>query len=278
MKRFVTWAVIGAAFGIGLIGCGGGGGGSSSPDSTGSTTGNTTGNTTGSTTGTTTSGTGGGSTFSGHVMITGGDLDFSNTTTAGATQDVKVDDAHGNVFTFHSVFSPGTIIGGNVVIVKAGSNLFSGTYTSTTATYAPASSPSSTVPIPLTSAHLLAEDVVIPINGTITVPVSSAGGFTFAHGVQVSFNAAFDTVQTDTLSMTGTVTPSAGTVSTTLTFDGAGSPIGETLINCDFGASTGTIFMTSIGDGGPSPFTVNGNYVGPGKSFQTATVDYFYQD
>ena len=250
-KRFGILVVMPAA----LFGCGGAGGGGSSSSAGGAN-----------------------ASFSGQFTVTGGNLVAS--TTAGATQTVQVTDSQGNTFTFPSVFSPDTLNilnTGQVTIIKAGSKLFAGHYTSQTATYIDTGD-GITTPVPLTSTGAIAHDMVVSINGEIQLPIDTVGSFSFPNGIQIGLSTLFNVVQNATISASGSATlspsGSAGTdVSTTLTFNGGGSPLGT--FQFMFQGTGEAYTFQAVGS---SPFTTGGATLGNSTSFPTATVTYTYSN
>jgi hypothetical protein len=142
-KRSSVIAAIGAALVMGSTGCGGGGGGSSSPGG-GGTTGN--------------------GSLSASMTLLGGVL--ASTAAAGTTTNVQLADGNGNLHTINSVYSPDNLNTQNDqaiywTVIRAGSSLLSGHYTSTTAKYVDANENFSST-IPLTSSGTVAKDTIVP--------------------------------------------------------------------------------------------------------------------
>jgi len=178
MKRSLIMAAIGAALAIGSVGA--------ARAATGATSGEP-------------------SDFSGQVSITGGNL-VADETGSPKPKTIQVKDINGTTETVANVVVLDNLTAGeSVTVVKAGSNLFTGNYTSTTAQYA---NFSGTIisSVSLTPAHALANNVLIPCDGRsgIVLPVDSIGQYSFPNGIKAIFNTQFQLGNPDvTLTATG---------------------------------------------------------------------------
>lgn len=252
-------AAMGAALLIGLTGCGSGSG-SSSPGGGG----------------TTPPPTGGGSASLGaNFTVLGGVLEAA--TTAGATQDIEVADNNSQyTHTVTSVYSPEAFpLEASVIVVKAGSILFSGHYTSTTATLI--GYDNTTAPIPLTSTGAFAHDTLIG-GGSIHLPIDKIGNLSFPNGITVSVSAT-DTnagFQFHNLTLSATVPiPSAAKTDGQMMFDGTGVP--SNIFALDFYSDSTHDLILGSGDGN-SPQPITGRADGTNTTYPNAFVEYVYSD
>lgn len=206
---------------------------------------------------------------------------------AGATVNLQLADSKGNLSSVGTVYSPDSLTDtsiGSCTVIRAGSSLLSGKYTSTSAKYInPDENFSST--IPLTSSGTIAKDTVIPDDGEIILPISSIGGYSFPNGVTVTLNTGANdySVQNNTLAFTMTVpspgqnNPNAGQM--TFTDSGTVSPLANMALY--FASQDGQSLLQA----GPlnqantsSPVALSAYAYGTGTVFPSASVNYYLQD
>jgi len=182
IRSLWTAAGIAAALVIGTAGCGGGGGGGGSSHGGGG------------------GGTGGGA-LSASMTLLGGLLE--STAAAGSTTNVQLADRNQQLHTINSVYSPDVLNSQSYAyctVIRAGSNLMSGHYTSTSAKYINATENFSAT-IPLTASGTFAKDTIIPGNGTIVLPIGTIGAYSFPNGITVTLDSGANdfAVQNNTL-------------------------------------------------------------------------------
>jgi hypothetical protein len=211
-------------------------------------------------------------TFSAGFTMTGGHL--VNPTVPGI-QDIQVTDVNGTPFTIASVLSPDSIIAGvPVAVIRAGSNLLTGHYTSTTAIYInPVNG--NTTPFTINASGTIAHDLVVPPGGIIVLPIDTVGSFSFPNGIRVQIPAVIGHVANVNLSLSGSANLNNEIASTTLTFNGTGFPTGYASIT--FTDGTDGVFINPS-NGGLSPFTWQGATLGTTTSYPTAQVTYGYNN
>jgi hypothetical protein len=142
--------------------------------------------------------------FSAQMSMIGGFSD--NVTRAGQTQDIRLKDANGKVTTVPKVLSPLSLdyrppFGiTKVVVIKAGSNLFTGPYFRGSAigmidlngSFDASANTGGT--IPLDTQGRLAQDIVMPANGVIVLPINEIGQCVFVGGVKIQLGTDFKAV------------------------------------------------------------------------------------
>lgn len=249
MKAYFSSYLVGViVFGVMIGGCGGGSGSSSGGGGNGTS-----------------------ASFSSSFTVSGGNL--IDPTTPGI-QDIQVTDVNGTQFTVASVLSPDSIVAGaSVVVIRSGSKLLAGHYTSTAATYINPVNGNQT-PLTLNVSGTISHDLVVPPGGIIILPIDRIGSFTFPNGVRVQAAAFIGHVANVNLSLAGSANLNDGNASTTFTFGGAGSPTGAAGI--DF-LGSGSVSVQPGGQGS-SPFTANGTATGTSTDFPTAQVTYHYNN
>lgn len=263
-KRSLVIAAIGAALVMGSAGCGGGGG-SSSP-SGGSPT--------------------GGGALSASMTLLGGVL--ASTAAAGTTTNVQLADVNSNIHTINSVYSPDNLNTQNDqaiywTVIRAGSSLLSGHYTSTTAKYVNATENFSST-IPLTASGTIAKDTIVPdFQGAIVLPIDKVGNYSFPNGVSVTFSSGSNhfSVQNNTLSFTANIPPTGKNVSDagqmSFTDTGTVSPFANMTLTCT-SADDQSGFNFSPATNTTSPVDLIGEAVGSSTVMTNASALYVIQE
>jgi hypothetical protein len=224
--------------------------------------------------------------LSAHMTVVGGIL-MSAVTNPGV-QSIVLENPSGNPLSLTALVPRTISAGTSVTVIKAGSILCSGQYTSNGFGYAIFGGGGGGWPSSLTSTGALAQDTVIVTNDTIILPINTIGGFAFNGGgvggvVDVMFQGAFSTSSTSTISLAanGSLNPkdSLGLMSATMTFQGPGSPTGSfSIVSYGTVGTTNNTITVNPGNGGPSPVTATGNINAPEPVFQALQIGYQYSD
>lgn len=226
--------------------------------------------------------------LSASMTILGGQRPYGSTgITPGSTLDVQLQDHNGNLHTITSVYSPDSmtfISNTYCTVIRAGSVLLSGTYTSKTAKYINADENLSST-IPLTATGALAKDTIIPSDGTIILPISAIGSYSFPNGISVTFNTGTNnySVQNNTLSFTATIPAIGKTVANAgqmiFTDTGTVSPQGAMHLNfASTDGLSGVIIQTPSSMNAISPVSLEGKAAGTTTAMTSAAVYYDLED
>lgn len=239
--------------------------------------------TTGTTATTSTTSGGGAFTLSGNMVVNGGQLLSASAVTAGTQTIVLVDTRNHNA-TFTNVLLPLPISGFSyVTVVRAGSKLFGGTYTSRTAQCLDRHTGIQGT-LPLNADGTLAQDIAIDEQASIIVlPVSSDGALTFSNGVRVSFFVSSLADNTHDVTLTANTSATnipAGNnqnnITGTVSFSGGGTANTTGQVNYSFHNSLGTIDISCAGATPPpnKSSVITGTITGSGLPIDTTLVSY----
>jgi hypothetical protein len=223
---------------------------------------------------------GGGTTFvmSSSIKINGGQL-LTGTTppTAAGVYTFVLKDNVGDTTTFSNVLLPLPSTSTIYNIIRAGSKLFSGAYSSQTATIHDQAGNQGT--IPLNSDGTLAQDIATSLGQLIVLPISSDGTLTFQGGVTVSPNIIVSN-NTQDIALTYSSTPSSlalGTIGGTLSFSGGGTSGTYAKVGINFegpssSASAPNLSVEATTAPPSRSSTLVGNVTGPNLVYSNSTV------